>query len=141
MPNTSREFVVAAFIGMVACASSAPATEPTTPDTAPTETPPPAPAPRELDCRASTQDAYDVVNAHNECTADDECATAAAGCLSEFACGIAVSADDAAQVDAELSPIWKRYKAVCGDCVRERVRCMKPSAVCREGRCTTNPER
>lgn len=144
MPNALRGFVVASFIGLIACASSAPPREPATTQPAPAATPdttPPEAAPAASGCEAAKQDAYAVVNAHNACTTDAECATASQGCAGELACGTPVRADAVERVDAELAPIWERYKAECGDCVRERVRCMRPTAVCREGRCSADTAR
>jgi hypothetical protein len=133
-------FLCAVLMGLAACAPSAPvhgstATVPSAPEAAPRA----ERALSERSCRKLSHDAYVVINAHNECTADAECGMAAAACTSGFGCGVAVRASDVAQVDAEVASISERYEAGCNPCARQRVRCMKANPVCRDGRCRHAP--
>lgn len=138
MKNVPRLVLAALLVGLAACAPSAPAQGSTVPSALESALPAEQALP-ERGCRKLAQDAYAVVNAHNECAADAECGMAAAACTSGFACGVAVRASDIAQVDAEMAPISERYEAGCGRCARDRVRCMEPSPVCRDGRCRHAP--
>ncbi|HET6331676.1 MAG TPA: hypothetical protein VFG30_00610 [Polyangiales bacterium] len=109
---------------------------PAEPQAAPT----PAPALPERTCDQLQDDAATLINTHNACTADADCAAAAAGCPNGFACGVAVRAGDLAHVDAEMASISDRYKTQCKHCARERVRCMKLNPVCNDGHCAHAPD-
>lgn len=127
-----------ATAALASCAPSTPKEESAPAQATP---PPPMQALPERSCEELARDAHAVITAHNTCTADAECATAAAACPGGFACGLAVRASDIAQVNAEVAPISDRYKAQCKECARERVRCMKPNPVCSEGRCAHAPSK
>lgn len=140
MLNTSRSFFLAALVAMAACAPPKSSATAVPAERSAIPAPPPgAQALPQRNCQELEQDAYAVIAAHSTCTADTDCATAAAACPSGFACGVAVRASDVAQVNADVAPISDRYKAQCSKCARERVRCMKPNPVCREGSCVHEP--
>lgn len=91
--------------------------------------------PPERSCADLVRAAHEVVGQRNACTQDADCAMTAGVCVDEMACGVGVRAGDADEVDRDLAELSREFEVQCDRCASERVRCMKPNPVCRDGRC------